>query len=74
MRVSACSLRVRPLQKGAIPRSVSLASSEMVKRSPGRSSNSSSSAITQSMAYSGMTGAARLALAWLPARREEGSM
>ncbi len=46
----------------------------MVNRSPGRESNSSSSAITQSIAYSGMIGAARLAEAWLPQISVAGSM
>ena len=46
----------------------------MVNRAPGRWSKSSSSAITQSIAYSGMIGAARFADAWLPQIRVAGSM
>ncbi len=61
-------------QNGAMSRSCCFACSVIVKRSPGRASNSSSSLMTQSIAYSGMIGAARFAEAWLPAMRVAGSM
>ena len=67
-------MRVLCSQYGAMSRSCCFASSVMANRSPGRDSNSSSSLMTQSIAYSGMIGAALLDEAWLPAMRVAGSM
>ncbi len=67
-------MRVLCSQYGAMSRSFCFASSVMRKRSPGRESNSSSSLMTQSIAYSGMIGAALFDDAWLPAISVAGSM
>lgn len=67
-------MRVLLAQYGAMSRNCCLACSVIVKRSPGRLSSSSSSLMTQSIAYSGISGAALFAEAWLPAISVAGSM